>query len=73
MEIEPQLQELEGEQFTRSSTLTGDQARLDIKARGFYRAGQVAFFDVKIINQTNSNSYLQHSTKNTMENAESQK
>ena len=69
VEVEPQLQELEGEQFTRSSTLTGDQARPDIKARGFYRAGQVAFFDVKVINP-NSNSYLQHSTKKVMENAE---
>ena len=70
MEVEPQFQELEGEQFTRSSTLTGDQARPDIKASGFYRAGQVACFEV--INP-NYNSYLQHSTKKTTENAEKQK
>ena len=38
VEVEPQLQELEGEKFTRSSTLTGDQAIPDIKARGFYKA-----------------------------------
>ena len=72
VEVEPQLQELEGEQFTRSSTLTDDQTRPDIRARVFYRAGQVAFFDVKVINP-NSNSYLQHSTKKTMQNAERQK
>ena len=71
VEVEPLLQELEGEQFTTSSALTGDQARPDIRARGFYRPGQVAFFDVKVINP-NSTSYLQHSTK-TLENAERQK
>ena len=72
VEVEPLLQELEGEQFTTSSALTGDQARPDIRARGFYRPGQVAFFDVKVINP-NSTSYLQHSTKKTLENAERQK
>ena len=51
--------ELEGEQFTTSSALTGDQARPDIRARGFYRPGRVAFFDVKVIN-LNSTLYLQH-------------
>ena len=57
VEVEPLLQELEGEQFTRSSALSGDQERPDLRARGFYRPGQVAFFDVKPINP-NYTSYL---------------
>ena len=44
VEVEPPLQELEEEQFTRSSTLTGDQARPEIRARGFYKPGKVDFF-----------------------------
>ena len=34
--IEPPLQRLSGEQFTRPSTTTDDEARLDIKAAGFW-------------------------------------
>ena len=49
-EVESPFQELEGEQFTRSSTLTGDQARPDIRARGFYKPGQLTVFYVKLIN-----------------------
>ena len=64
--------ELEGEQFTTSSALTGDQARPEIRARGFFRPGRVAFFDVKVINP-NSTLNLQHSIKKTLENAERQK
>ena len=45
---------------------------VDITQGSSFRAGQVAFFDVKVINP-NSNSYLQHSTKKVMENAEKQK
>ena len=47
VEREPHLQPVTGEVFTRS-TNTGDEARLDLKARGFWRRGQVAFFDIRI-------------------------
>ena len=46
-EREPYLQPITGEVFTRS-TNTIDEARLDLKARCFWRLGQVAFFDVRI-------------------------
>ena len=49
VEIEPRLQPLEGEQMT-ASTIDGDDARLDIRARGFWRPGQSAYFDVRVTN-----------------------
>ena len=49
--IEPPLQRLSGEQFTRPSTTTDDEARLDIKAAGFWGDGcEEAFFDVRVFN-----------------------
>ena len=44
VEVEPKLQPIEN-----------DEARLDIRARGFWRLGQSAYFDVRITN-VNSNS-----------------
>ena len=49
VEIEPKLQPLEGEQMT-ASTIDGDEARLDIRARGFWRPRQSAYFDVRVTN-----------------------
>ena len=43
VDVEPTLQQLEGETFTRRGTLTGEHARPDIRARGFHREGQHAF------------------------------
>ena len=49
--IEPPLQRLSGEQFTRPSTTTDDEARLDIKAAGFWGDEcEEAFFDVRVFN-----------------------
>ena len=49
--VEPQLQQLTGETFN-SSAVTGNEARLDICARSFWEAGQIAFFDVRVFNPT---------------------
>ena len=49
--VEPQLQELTGE-ILHPSTITGNEARLDICARDFWQAGQMAFFDVRVFNPT---------------------
>ena len=49
--IEPPLQQLTGEQFVRSTTTTDQEARLDIKAAGFWGDGaEEAFFDVRVFN-----------------------
>ncbi len=49
--VEPTLQPLTGETMTYSTANSDDQARLDIKARGFWGAAQQsAFFDVRIFN-----------------------
>ena len=44
-----QLQQLTGETL-RSSTLTGNQVRLDICARCFWQTGQMPIFDVRVFN-----------------------
>ena len=45
---EPHLQPLSGETFRLASANTNDGARLDIRARGFWTAGQDTFFDVRV-------------------------
>jgi len=41
--VEPLLTPLTGEEFNERSANSSDDARLDIKARGFWQAGQLAF------------------------------
>ena len=49
--VEPKLQPLTGEVFDRASTITADEARLDIEARGFWECRQeCTFFDVRVFN-----------------------
>ena len=52
-EIEPPLQSLSNEVV---DSLDGDRCHPDIRARGFWRKGQNAYFDVKVSN-INSDSY----------------
>ena len=54
VQVEPQLQPLNGEQVS-SGSVTGDEARLDIRARGFWRSGQSALFGIRVTN-TNADS-----------------
>ena len=44
--VEPSPQPLNGENFLDQSANTDSEARLDVKARGFWNRGQGAFFDV---------------------------
>ena len=47
--VEPRLQQLRGDEALPSSTKKEDEARLDVKARGFWNNdGQDAFFDVRV-------------------------
>ena len=48
--VEPHLQKLSGETFEIKTTAMGDEARLDIPARGFWQAGQLAFLNARVFN-----------------------
>ena len=55
--VEPPLQTLSGEHLPYATANRDDNARLDIKARGFWGTPhQCAFFDVRVFNP-NSESY----------------
>jgi len=49
VETEPPLQQVTNEQMPRSAN-TSAEARLDIRARSFWRRGQNAYFDVRVTN-----------------------
>ena len=72
IEIEPQLQPLTGENMSLESANTEDSARLDVKARGFYRQGQCAFFDIRVAH-VNARSNRALSTDQILRRAESEK
>ena len=48
VQVEPHLIKVTDEKFKLKSANTTDEARLDMKARGFWRKGETAFFDVRI-------------------------
>ena len=48
VQAEPHLTHLQGETFDLRTANSSDEARLDIKARGFWRRDQDAFFDTRV-------------------------
>ena len=69
VETEPCLQPVtEGE----TTALSGDHARPDIRARGFWTRGQHAFFDVRVVN-LNADSYRKVNSKKVFARAEYEK
>jgi hypothetical protein len=54
VEREPLLQPVVNKQGYPKSAVLADDARLDIRARGFWRQGQNAFFDVRVTNADNN-------------------
>ena len=69
VEIEPALQPVNGELI---NGLDGENAKPDVRARGVWRAGQNAFFDVRITN-TNCQSQTKTPTMKTLEKHEREK
>ena len=53
VQIEPPLQPV-GDLTFRRSAVTSDDARLDVRARGFWREGQNAYFDIRTTNADNA-------------------
>ena len=70
VQTEPELQPLTGEQLNRG-TIKGDEARLDVRARGFLRRGQNAYFDV--LTNANAESAKTTSVKNVLSKHEREK
>ena len=72
VEAEPSLIPLENEHLTLRSANVQDDARLDMKARGFWRSGQTAFFDIRVTH-VNSLSNKNRNTTQTFRSHENAK
>lgn len=72
MEVEPRLIPLDNEHFDLRSTNTSQEARLDVKAGGFWSKGVTAFFDVRITH-VNSNTNQNKSTTTIFKEHENEK
>ena len=71
VEVEPALQPITGETFTRKTVIKDDGARLDVSARGFWTRGNKTYVDVKVFNpisKTSMNKQLKavYKTNETM-------
>ena len=53
VQLEPPLQSTAGYTFHRSAN-TRDDARLDVRTRGFWREAQNAYFDIRLTNADNN-------------------
>ena len=72
VEIEPRLQPLDNERFHLRSAVTSSEARLDIKAGGFWARGVTAFFDVRVMH-VNSKCYQSKPTSDVFKEQEEEK
>ena len=72
VEIEPPLQPVLNPRNYQPSANISEGARLDVRARGFWRNGQNAFFDVKITN-ANAKSQRNKPLKTILRNSENAK
>ena len=72
VELEPQLQELTGEQFKYKTTNKESDARSDIKCNGFWSEKRQAYFDVKVVSPF-ARSYSHLTAKALYKLAEGQK
>ena len=59
--VEPVLRILGGEILKRKTAITGDEARLDVSARGVWQHAQRTYFDIRVF-YPNARSNLQSSS-----------
>ena len=69
VKIEPALQEIDNE---RIDGRTGDKASPDVRARGVWRQGQNAFFDIRLTN-VNANSQKHQTVETILKKHEKEK
>ena len=72
VQVEPRLQPLDNERFHLASAVTGSEARLDIKAGGFWSKGVTAFFDVRVTH-VNSKCHQSKPTSTVFKEQEDEK
>ena len=72
VECEPMLQPVINRQGYKKTAILDDEARLDIRARGFWRDGQNAFFDVRVTN-ADAASQQNSTIKSILQKHESEK
>ena len=70
--IEPTLQKLNGKQFEQRTANTSNEAILGVAARGFWIAGQIAFFDIRVF-YSNATSYANQSLQQCYASNENEK
>ena len=70
--VEPHLLPLTGETLKNRSGNTSAEARLDVKAGGFWQRSQTAFFDIRVTH-VNSSSQAQKSTQKIFKSHEDSK
>ena len=72
VQIEPPLQKVTNKTNFKKSANLKDEARLDVRAKGFWRPGQNAFFDVSVTNP-DCDSQRGLTVKTVLENHEKRK
>ncbi len=72
VETEPRLSSLTGESLYPRSANTRDDARSDIRARGFWCRQQNAFFDIRVF-YPHASSYLHRSLPSLFQSMEKRK
>ena len=72
VECEPMLQPVTNREGYKKTAILDDEARLDIRARGFWRDGQNAFFDVRVTN-ADASSQQNSTIKSILQKHEAEK
>ena len=72
VQVEPTLLPLSGESFVERTANLQDSARVDVSARGFWIAGQKAFFDMRVFNPL-AKRYREHNLEKCYEINEKEK